>query len=76
MSRAKLYDYIKFIAFVLCFAGIPLAIVITGYYYTWIQNISIFEKNLSRDISAFYTKLEPFADQQKFWYFLFDNRIK
>ena len=75
MSRAKLYKYIEFIAFALCFAGIPLAMVITGYYYTWIQNRSIFEKNLSREISAFYTRLEPFADQQKFWYFLFDNRI-
>ena len=46
MSRAKLYKYIEFIAFALCFAGIPLAMVITGYYYTWIQNRSIFEKNL------------------------------
>lgn len=75
MSRAKIYDYIKFIAFVLCFAGIPLTLVITGYYYTWIQNKSIFEKSLSREIGAFYTKLELFADQQKFWYFLFDDRI-
>lgn len=75
MNKTKLYDYIKFIAFVVCFAGIPFAIVITGYYYTWIQNKSIFEKNLSREINAFFTRLEPFADQQKFWYFLFDNQI-
>ena len=75
MSRAKLYDYIKFIAFVFCFAGIPLALIIAGYYYTWIHNKRIFEKSLSREINAFYTKLEPFADQQKFWYFLFDDRI-
>ena len=75
MSKVKLYNYIKLIAFVLCFAGIPLAMVITGYYYTYIQNINIFKKNISSEINAFYTKLEPFADQQKFWYFLFDNRI-
>ena len=75
MNKTKLYDYLKFIVFVVCFAGIPFAIVITGYYYTWIQNKSIFEKNISREINAFFTRLEPFADQQKFWYFLFDNRI-
>ncbi|MBQ2592794.1 MAG: SpoIIE family protein phosphatase [Candidatus Riflebacteria bacterium] len=75
MSKAKLYNYIKFLAFVLCFAGIPLAMTITGYYHTWVQNRNIFEKNISREISAFYTRLELLAEQQKFWYFLFDNRI-
>ncbi len=76
MNMEKLYKYIKFIAFVLCFAGIPLALVIAGFYYTLNQNKSIFEKSVSREISAFYTRLEPFADQQKFWYFLFDSRIR
>ncbi|MBP5470406.1 MAG: hypothetical protein J6Z11_14305, partial [Candidatus Riflebacteria bacterium] len=75
MNRAKLIDYLKLIAFVLCFAGIPLAMVIAGYYYTLIKNNNIYEKSVFREISNYYTRLESISDQEKFWYYLFDNRI-
>ena len=57
MNKKKYSDYIKFIAFILCFVGIPLGMAFTGYYYTFQSNKSILEKKLSNEINAFYTKL-------------------
>lgn len=75
MNKNKYSDYIKFIAFILCFVGIPLGMAFTGYYYTFQSNKSILEKKLSNEINAFYTKLEPFADQQKFWISILENTV-
>ena len=75
MKKEKFSDFIKFIAFVFCFVCIPLVMVFVGYFYTGEQNRRLFENKLSHEISAFYTKLEPFSEPQMFWYYLFKNSI-
>ena len=74
-NKKKILDFIKLTAFIFCFAGIPLIILIVGYYYTWNQNKNYSIKNLSYKASAILTELSLFADQQKFWYHLFDKNI-
>lgn len=76
MNKKQIQNYFKFIAFMFCFAGIPLFMVIFGYFYTKKQNVEILIKNVSKEISIFYTKLAPFADQQKFWCNLFLSNIQ
>ena len=75
MNKQRFYDLLKFVAFVICFAGIPLGMMIFGYFHTKNVNRENFVKNLTSNISAFYTKLTPFADQQKFWWYLFNSHI-
>ena len=75
MNRNRVYDLIKIILFILCFVAIPSVMIITGYCYTWQKNKNTFFRNLSREISDFFTNLESFSDQQKFWCLLFNNNI-
>lgn len=75
MNKQRFYDLLKFVTFVICFAGIPLGMMIFGYFHTKNVNRENFVKNLTSNISAFYTKLTPFADQQKFWWYLFNSHI-
>ena len=74
-NKKKILDFIKLTAFILCFAGIPLIILLVGYYYTWHQNKNYLIKNLSYKASAILTELSLFADPQEFWYHLFDKNI-
>lgn len=74
MNNADLRKRLNFYAFILCFAVIPLIVVLGGYYYTQSQNRELFLKSKSKAISSFFTKLSMFADPQRFWcYMLRDN---
>ena len=67
MNNADLRKRLNFYAFILCFAVIPLIVVLGGYYYTQSQNRELFLKSKSKAISSFFTKLSMFADPQRFW---------
>ena len=75
MKKHTFYNFTKYVFFILCFIGIPTALLFTGYYYTRQQNIKNFEKDLFREINAFYTRFDTIEDPQKFWYYLFYNNI-
>ncbi len=75
MSKQRFFDLLKFFAFVVCFAGIPLGMMIFGYYHTKNTNRENDIKNLTSNISTFYTKLNPFAEQEKFWWYLFNSQV-
>ena len=61
-NKKKILDFIKLTAFIFCFAGIPLIILIVGYYYTWNQNKNYSIKNLSYKASAI---LFPYSQIRK-----------
>lgn len=75
MNKNKIIDFLKLFAFVVCFAGIPLTMVCLGYYYSVKQYKEALVKDLHRDVSAFYTKLTLSSDPEKFWCYLFYNKI-
>lgn len=76
MKNIKGLDFIKLIIFIFCFAGIPLFMVLTGYYYSLLQNKNIYIKDLSQKFSTLYTKFSSFEEQERFWYLLFEENIK
>ena len=76
MNKTSSYDWFKFFTFILCFAGIPILLVFYGLRYNSVLNREAYINKLTKNISAFYTELSLFSDQQKFWCYLFNNEIK
>ena len=76
MKKQQLFNFLKFLIFIICFCIIPLLLILLGYYYTWQKNEKTLIKNLSNKVSSLYSNLALFSDQQKFWYLLFQNKIE
>ncbi len=75
MNKNKFNFFLRFLLFVICFVCIPIAMVFTGYYYTFQRNKKNCYKNITRKVSSYSTRLEQISDSQSFWYYLFKKNI-
>jgi hypothetical protein len=55
------------LAFMLCFAGIPCLLVIYGFHYLAQQKLQTGISRHTEELNRFYRTIEPFTDAEKFW---------